>query len=90
MVIATDEELIGPGQVPREIRDGAESPPPVSGRNFQELKAEAERRILVSALERNGWQIGLTAKELGLADHASLLKIMRRHDLRRPDGTVSN
>jgi two-component system nitrogen regulation response regulator NtrX len=89
MVIATDEELIGPGDVPREIRDGGESPPPVSGRNFQELKAEAERRILVSALERNGWQIGLTAKELGLADHASLLKIMRRHDLRRPDGSVS-
>ncbi|MFL5514964.1 MAG: sigma-54-dependent transcriptional regulator, partial [Gemmatimonadales bacterium] len=54
MVIATDEELIGPGEVPREIRDGGESPPPVSGRNFQELKAEAERRILVSALERNG------------------------------------
>jgi Nif-specific regulatory protein len=90
MVIATDEELIGPGQVPREIRDDAESPPPVSGRNFQELKTEAERRILVAALERNGWQIGLTAKELGLADHASLLKIMRRHDLRRPDGMVSN
>jgi two-component system nitrogen regulation response regulator NtrX len=90
LVIATDEELIGPGQVPREIRDGGDSPPPASGRNFQELKAEAERRILVSALERNGWQIGLTAKELGLADHASLLKIMRRHDLRRPDGTVSN
>jgi len=90
MVIATDEELIGPGEVPREIKDGGESPPPVSGRNFQELKAEAERRILVSALERNGWQIGLTAKELGLADHASLLKIMRRHDLQRPDGTVSS
>ena len=31
MVIATDEELIGPGEVPREIRDGGESPPPAGG-----------------------------------------------------------
>jgi two-component system, NtrC family, nitrogen regulation response regulator NtrX len=90
MVIATDEELIGPDEVPRDIRDGGETPPAEAGRNFQELKAEAERRILVSALERNGWQISRTAKELGLADHASLLKIMRRHDLRRPEGDVSN
>jgi DNA-binding NtrC family response regulator len=90
MVIATDEELIGPGEVPREIRESGELPPVEAGRNFQELKAEAERRILVSALERNGWQITRTARDLGLADHASLLKIMRRHDLRRPDDSVSN
>jgi DNA-binding NtrC family response regulator len=50
---------------------------------FHELKAEAERRIIVAALERNDWHITRTAKELGLADHASLLKIMRRHDLKR-------
>ena len=90
MVIATDEELIGPREVPREIREGGESAPPEGSRNFQELKAEAERRILVSALERNGWQISRTARELGLADHASLLKIMRRHDLRRSDEGVSD
>ena len=90
MVIATDEELIGPREVPREIRESGEPPPALAGRNFQELKAEAERRILVSALERNGWQITRTARDLGLADHASLLKIMRRHDLRRPDDSVSN
>jgi two-component system nitrogen regulation response regulator NtrX len=89
MVIATDEELIRPGEVPREVRERGESSPPETGRNFQELKAEAERRILVSALERNGWQISRTARELGLADHASLLKIMRRHDLRRPGDDVS-
>jgi DNA-binding NtrC family response regulator len=85
MVIAADDELIGPDQVPRDIRDGGEAPAATSGRNFQELKTEAERRIVVSALERNGWHISRTAQELGLADHASLLKIMRRHDLHRPD-----
>jgi two-component system, NtrC family, nitrogen regulation response regulator NtrX len=89
MVIATDEEIIGPDQVPREVRNGGEVPAPAMGRNFQELKAEAERRIVVLALERNGWQISRTAQELGLADHASLLKIMRRHDLRRPSDDVS-
>jgi transcriptional regulator with GAF, ATPase, and Fis domain len=89
MVIAADEEVIGPAQVPREVRDRGEAPPPAASRNFQELKTEAERRIVVSALERNGWQISRTAQELGLADHASLLKIMRRHDLRRPSEDVS-
>jgi two-component system nitrogen regulation response regulator NtrX len=89
MVIAADEEIIGPDQVPREIREAGEAPPPAVGRNFQDLKSEAERRIVVSALERNGWHISRTAQELGLADHASLLKIMRRHDLRRPSEDVS-
>jgi two-component system, NtrC family, nitrogen regulation response regulator NtrX len=89
MVIATDEEIIGPDQVPREVRNGGEATPPATGRNFQELKTEAERRIVVLALERNGWHISRTAQELGLADHASLLKIMRRHDLRRPSEDVS-
>jgi two-component system nitrogen regulation response regulator NtrX len=90
MIIAADGEVIGPEQVPAEIRghqthgDGAGA-----GRTFQELKAEAERRILIAALERNGWHITRTAEELGLADHASLLKIMRRHGVQRPSGDVS-
>lgn len=53
-------------------------------RTFRELKRRAERRILETALEGNDWHITRTAKELGLADHASLLKIMRRHALKRP------
>ena len=86
MVIAADGELIGPGRCRPEIRERGESSPPETGRTFQELKAEAERRIMVSALERNEWHDHAgPPEELGLADHASLLKIMRRHDLRRPD-----
>ena len=42
---------------------------------------EEARRKLVAALERNEWHITRTAQDLGLADHASLLKIMRRHGL---------
>jgi hypothetical protein len=32
----------------------------------------------VTALEKNEWSITRTAADLGLADHASLLKVMRR------------
>ena len=52
---------------------------------FKERKAEAERRIVVTALERNDWHITRTADELDLADHASLLKIMRRLGIERED-----
>jgi DNA-binding NtrC family response regulator len=83
MIIATDGELIGPEQVPPEIR-GETAPAAEGGQTFQALKSEAERRILITALERNDWHVTRTAAELGLADHASLLKIMRRHGIRRP------
>ena len=82
MIIATDGEVIDPEQVPAEIRG---SPPAADGADtFQALKAEAERRIVITALERHEWQVTQTAEALGLADHASLLKIMRRHNIRRP------
>jgi two-component system nitrogen regulation response regulator NtrX len=83
MVIATDAELITAGLVPAEILGVVPAPGGDARRSFQELKAEAERRILVSALDRNEWHISRTASDLGLADHASLLKIMRRHDLKK-------
>lgn len=88
MVIESDGDVIGPehvplelvGSVPDESRSRAGE-----ARTFVELKAEAERQIIISALERNEWHITRTAQELGLADHASLLKIMRRHGVSRPD-----
>ncbi|HUV37760.1 MAG TPA: sigma-54 dependent transcriptional regulator [Patescibacteria group bacterium] len=88
MIIAADTGVIGIDQVPAEVREGAESrstsiSKDPKSRTFLELKTEAERRIVVAALERNNWQITNTAAELGLADHASLLKIMRRHNLKR-------
>ncbi len=62
---------------------GARPPACAEERGFAALKAEAERQIVVAALERHDWHITRTAQELGLADHASLLKIMRRLDLKR-------
>ena len=61
------------GSLSRRVEGGA--------RTFVERKAEAERQIIVAALERNEWHITRTAQDLGLADHASLLKIMRRHGI---------
>ncbi len=49
---------------------------------LKDRKATAERVIIRSALSRNNGQIGKTAEELGLADHSSLLKIMRRLGIR--------
>ena len=84
MVIACDGDAIGEEHVPAEVKGFA----PVNTREaaastFVDLKAEAERQIVVDALERNEWHVTRTARALGLADHASLLKIMRRHGLKR-------
>jgi two-component system nitrogen regulation response regulator NtrX len=85
MVIDSDGDVIGAEHVPPELVGSA---PDKGGRGeprtFVERKAEAERQIVVAALERNEWHITRTAQELGLADHASLLKIMRRHGVSRP------
>jgi two-component system, NtrC family, nitrogen regulation response regulator NtrX len=90
MLIAADGDSIGPEHIPPEIRDDAiandahgAAGGPDGARTFLERKAEAERQIIVAALDRNGWHITRTAAELGLADHASLLKIMRRHRISR-------
>jgi len=82
MILETDGDVIGPGQIPDEIRGEAE-PLADGGGSYQALRIEAERRIVLTALERNEWQITRTAADLGLADHASLLKIMRRLGIRR-------
>ena len=86
MLIATDGEQLTLANVPPELRDRKHAVPRsshASPRSFEEQKQEAERQIIVSALERNDWHVTKTAKELGLADHASLLKIMRRLSVQR-------
>jgi len=86
MLIATDREALEAADLPADIGDDGAAQRISSGqepRTFQERKAEAERRIVLTALEQHGWHITRTAEALGLADHASLLKIMRRHGISR-------
>ena len=68
------------------VRRNSHDQPPAgeAPRTYQDQKTEAERGIILAALERHGWHVTKTAEALGLADHASLLKIMRRLDIRRP------
>ncbi|MCB1184850.1 sigma-54-dependent Fis family transcriptional regulator [bacterium] len=94
LVIAGDDDVIGPDLLPPGFADGT-VPPPAPGREamgpgpalpggtLREQKAAAERQIVLTALERNDWHITNTAAQLGLADHSSLLKVMRRHGLKK-------
>src|SRR6185437_2655915 len=75
MIIATDGEAIGVDDIPADIREGAGSQGTSAGSaptTFHALRAEAERQIIVAALEHNDWHITRTAQALGLADHAGL------------------
>ncbi|HET7603585.1 MAG TPA: sigma-54 dependent transcriptional regulator [Gemmatimonadales bacterium] len=81
MVVAAEGEVLRAEHVPEEIRSPAATTAP--GTTFQDQRTEAERRIILAALEEHDWQITRTAEALGLADHASLLKIMRRLGIRR-------
>jgi DNA-binding NtrC family response regulator len=79
MVIASDETTIGVEHVPDEIAGSGASPVQADQPlTYVERKAEAERQIVAAALKRNDGHVTRAAEELGLADHASLLKIMRR------------
>jgi two-component system nitrogen regulation response regulator NtrX len=88
MIIGSDRGTLTKDDVPAEIRASrmphtARHTSSASPRSYEEQKLEAERQIVVAALERNDWHVTKTAKELGLADHASLLKIMRRLGVQR-------
>jgi len=82
MVLASEEIVIGAAAVPGEIIAGAPHAMPHDA-SFKERRAEAEREIVARALEETAWNIQRAARNLGLADHASLLKIMRRLGLKR-------
>ena len=84
MMIASDAAIIDVPDVPPEIQveelDDVSDPTAAPG-SLKALKAQAERQIVLTALDKHGWQVTRTAEALGLADHSSLLKIMRRHGL---------
>ena len=84
MMIASDAPVIGAADVPPEIRgeerDESADIAAAPG-TLKALKAQAERQILLGALDKHDWHITRTSEALGLSDHSSLLKIMRRHGL---------
>jgi len=91
MVLAADGDMIRDRDLPADIGGDATAAAPAtdptvrtSGGTLAELRGEAERVIVVAALERNAWHLTNTARELGLADHASLSKVIKRHGIKRP------
>ena len=92
MIIASDGPALDAADVPPDLgwggagAEGSAAPDGGVGGSFREQKLAAETRIVRRALEVNGWKIGKTARALGLADHSSLLKIMNRLGIRRPEG----
>ncbi len=96
MVIAAAGDTLGPETVPAGIGDiassnaigegtgpqGTASPLPTTG-TLKDRRDEAERRIILAALDANDGHLTRTAAELGLADHASLSKILKRLRIRR-------
>jgi DNA-binding NtrC family response regulator len=84
MVLATDAAVITAADVPAEIRPaGGAAPPASSATSYRDRKLESERQIVIAALEAAEWNVTRAAADLGLADHASLQKIMRRLGVRR-------
>jgi DNA-binding NtrC family response regulator len=82
-VVAAVGETIRAADLPAAIRGTSDAEPPADDGSFHSQRTAAERRIVVAALEKHDWQITRTAESLSLADHASLLKIMRRLGIQR-------
>ena len=85
MLITTNADVIAAADVPADIRGGDvrddDSDVTAPPGTLKALKAQAERQIVLGALDQHGWHVTRTAEALGLSDHSSLLKIMRRHGL---------
>jgi two-component system nitrogen regulation response regulator NtrX len=86
MLIASDSAVIRAADVPPEIqgeeRDDVVDVDAPEG-TLKALRAQAERQIILATLEKHDWHVTKTAAALGLSDHSSLLKIMRRLKLSR-------
>lgn len=82
-VVNTDGEVIRAQHLPAYVRGEANADSASPDMSFHAQRADAERRIVLAALEKHEWHITRTAESLALADHASLLKVMRRLGIQR-------
>jgi DNA-binding NtrC family response regulator len=82
-VVNADGEMIRAADLPAFVGGGAAAVIAADVASFHVQRMNAERRIVIAALEKHDWQITRTAEWLDLADHASLLKIMRRLGIHR-------
>ena len=84
MIIQCAGKDLFPEHIPSDVRDASPIPTLSDGKTLQELKEEAERNILLQALQSNNWHITNTAKALTVSNHSNLLKMMRRLGIKKP------
>jgi DNA-binding NtrC family response regulator len=82
-VVRAEGETIRASDLPASLHGASDSESEANDESFHAQRSDAERRIVLAALEKHEWQITKTAESLQLADHASLLKIMRRLGIQR-------
>jgi DNA-binding NtrC family response regulator len=82
-VVNSDGEVIRLSDLPPTVRGSAPAGQAADDASFLAQRNEAERKIVLAALEKFDGHITKTAESLELADHASLLKIMRRLGISR-------
>jgi DNA-binding NtrC family response regulator len=82
-VVSAEGETIRASDLPQSVLGVAQAETSGDDGSFHARRSEAERRIVREALEKYDGHITRTAEALSLADHASLLKIMRRLGITR-------
>jgi DNA-binding NtrC family response regulator len=85
MIIQCSGDELRPEHLPADITSSGTATTYSAEKTLVELKEEAERNILLHALENHDWHITNTAKTLGVANHSNLLKMMRRLGIRKPE-----
>jgi DNA-binding NtrC family response regulator len=88
MLVVARGEMLDVGDLPPEIRGVPAGPGPAARpRDLKEMARETtgavERRVILEALERNGWNVTRTAAALGIS-RAGLQNKMKAFGLSRP------
>jgi DNA-binding NtrC family response regulator len=86
LVILAPEEVIGEHAVREALPPAGRAAPvadPAAPGRLRDTMADLERQVIVAALERNGWRMSATARELGL-ERSHLYKKVRALGIERP------
>ncbi|MFG0295750.1 MAG: sigma-54-dependent transcriptional regulator [Maioricimonas sp. JB045] len=83
-VVLAKADLVTAADLPESLRRGAEETIPTNGRfaarNLKSALANPERKIILDALDANGWNRQQTARMLGI-NRTTLYKKMKKYDI---------
>jgi DNA-binding NtrC family response regulator len=87
LVILSPGDTLGEEEVRDALparRPSSRAPETAAGRPLREVMEELERQVIRGALERNGWRMAATARDLGL-ERSHLYKKVRALGIERPE-----